>query len=229
MRLNQKEKEIGSYIGRLLREYFGKGPGAVFAMVADPYITIYIKDFLTPMEHKFLKQDQNFTYVQKNRDMLMETLIPEITAYIRMNIGVDVKEFYYDWNLHTLSGMFVAVCSSDYSNLQNSYLNQELVHEEIVKVSEEAEKVPGEVISYLLNPRTLLIIRKKILVSIEKELISLGNQEILTIAKRKLEKRLLEHHKENFEMYLHARIENAFVAWDFDLDKSGIVFILQPK
>ncbi|WP_409299988.1 DUF2294 domain-containing protein [Peribacillus sp. SCS-155] len=228
MVFNHKEREIGSYIGRLLRENFGKGPGSVYATVAYPFITIYIKDFITPMEQRLLDQGDNIAYVQKIRDMLMETLIPEIKIYIKMRLGVEIKEFYYDWNLHTSSGMFVAVTPENHTSLSAFYQNQENVHHEIISMSEEAQKTPGKICSYLLNPRTLLIIRKKILIRIEMELISLGYNETLTIAKRRLEKKLLHSHKENLEIYLGARVENFFVAWNFEEDKSGIVIILQP-
>ncbi|WP_456271066.1 hypothetical protein [Bacillus sp. AK031] len=35
-------------------------------------------------------------YVQKIRDMLMEKLIDDIKAYVHMNTGLAINEFYYD-------------------------------------------------------------------------------------------------------------------------------------
>ncbi|WP_026696129.1 DUF2294 domain-containing protein [Peribacillus kribbensis] len=229
MIIRSREKELGSYIGRLLRENFGKGPGSVYATIAKPYITIYIKDFLTPVESRLMNRDQD-TYVQKIRDMLMETLIEDIKAYISEHFGLKLKEFYYDWNLSTQSGMFIGIGEENTPNDSDySYTDQDSVHSVISKVSMEAEKSPEKVSSFLINPRTLLIIRDKILVSIEKELISLNFQETLIVAKRKLEKRLLLKHKPAFENYLKAKIENAFVTWDFELDQSSTIFILKPN
>ncbi|PLR94852.1 Na-translocating system protein MpsC family protein [Bacillus sp. T33-2] len=229
MQNHKKEKELGSFVGRLLREHFGKGPGAVFATIANPYVTIYVKDFLTPIENKLINKGQN-TYVEKLRDMLMETLISEIKIFISVNIGMEIKEFYYDWNLESHSGMFVGISTKENVHLPGkTYDNQEEVHTEIILVSEEAEKKPGAVHSYLLNPRTLVIVREKVLISIERELIFLDFQDTLILAKRNLEKRLIHNHKEKFELYLNAQLENAFVMWDFNLDNSVAVFILQPK
>jgi uncharacterized protein YbcI len=228
MDLRKKEIELASYTGMVLREHFGKGPGSVFATISAPYITIYIKEFMTTMENKLIDNDQS-KYVQKIRDMLMEKLIVDIKAYVHMNTGFEIKEFYYDWNLDSHSGIFIGVMPHENYETENcSYDNQDAVHEEIIKVSQKAEKIPGEVSSCMLNPRTIILIRNQILVAIEKELIHLGFPESLTIAKRNLEKRILLEHKDRLESYLNANIENTFVSWDFNLDKSVLVMIIKP-
>lgn len=228
MDLKMKEKQLGSYIGRILREHFGKGPGAVFATISPPYITMYIKDFLSPMENKLMTTQQS-KYVEKIRDMLMHSLTEEIKAYLKMNMEIDLSEFHYDWNLDSHSGMFIGVMENQADEPSSSYKNWEEVHNEIIKVSIEAEKPPGDVCSCMLNPRTLIIVRNKILISVEKEMIQLGFTETLTLAKRNLEKRLLNQHTPQLETYLEAAVENAFVTWNFDLDKSYAVLILKPN
>ncbi|MGO4372323.1 hypothetical protein AB4Z21_16440, partial [Paenibacillus sp. MCAF20] len=66
-----------------------------------------------------------------------------------------------------------------------------------------------------------------ILISIEKELIRLGNEGHLKLAKRNLEKRHL-HNSIRLEPMLNRKINDVFVDWDFHLDKSVIVFALSP-
>lgn len=224
----KEEKALGSYIGRILREHFGKGPGSVFATISHPYITVYIKDFLSPMEHKLMLNGQS-KYVENIRDMVMETLSEEIKAFMKNDLSLDLSEFHYDWNLDSHSGMFMGVTVNEPEDTDCSYKNQEDVHDEVIKVSIKAEKAPGEVYSCMLNPRTLVIVRKKILVAIEKEMISIGFSEALTLAKRNLEKRLLYEHTDSLQTYLDAKLENAFVSWNFDLDNSLMVFILKPN
>lgn len=221
------EKEISSYIGRLLREHFGRGPGSVFVSLSEPFISVYITQFLSPTERTLLNTEQS-TFVQKIRDMLMEPLTNEIRDYIKLQLGKDVQDFYYDWNLDKQTGMFVAVTGDRNVSVLPVYKNQEKVHYEMAEVSKEAEKYPDEIDSYLLNSRTLIIIRRKILVSIEQELIDLGFHEALRIAKRGLEKRLFEKHKPQFEAHLHSKISDYFIDWNFDLDRSSTVLILDP-
>lgn len=226
MALNIKEKELGSYIGKILRDHFGKGPGSVFAAISYPYVTVYIKDFLTPMEHKLLDSEQE-KYVQKIRDMLMETLIEEIKAYIKLNIDIELSEFYYDWNLSTHTGMFAGIASDSKEN-SITYLNQLDVHDEMIEISIKAQKAPVNVYSCQLNPRTLIVVRSGILTSIEKEIIKIGYPEILVLAKRNLEKGIIDEHKRQLQSLLKADFENTFTSWDFDRDKSVFLFILKP-
>ena len=222
--------ELASYVGKLLRDSFGRGPGSVFVTIDNFIITIYFRNFLSPTENILISQKQQ-TLVQQTRDKLMQNLIPEIKAYVKILSGLVIKEFYYDWSLPNKSGLFVGICSTDENGediIDNDYDGKISIHKEISHISIEAEKEPEEILSYLLNDRTLIVIRKGILVRIEKELIRMGLNETLRIAKRKLEKGLL-HNANRFESILNCRVSDIFVDWDFDLDKSAIVFILNPK
>jgi uncharacterized protein YbcI len=225
------EKKISSYIGRLLREHFGRGPGNVICTVSGSYVVVHISDFLSHMEESLMESDQT-VYVEKTRDLMMETLIKEMTSFIELNVEGYVAEFYYDWKLENKTGMMIAILSSSEEDHPlppiNNYKNSEAVHRDIIQISTEVQKPPEETSSIMLNPRTLLIIRKGIFISLEKELIRLGFQETLKIAKRNVEKRLLFQYKERFEEHLHAELADFFVDWNFDKDKSCILFNLTP-
>ena len=226
------EKNISSYIGRLLREHFGRGPGNVVCTVSGTYVVSHISNFLSPMEKSLMDSEQT-VYVEKTRDLIMETLIKEITSFIELNADGLVKEFYYDWNLEAKTGMMIAILSSSEEEHPlppiNNYENSEAVHKDIIHISTEVQKPPEETYSIMLNPRTLLIVRKGIFISLEKELIRLGFQETLRIAKRNVEKRMLQQHKSRFETFLEADLLDFFVDWNFDEDKSLILFNLTSK
>ncbi|MEH6907246.1 hypothetical protein CN481_01365 [Bacillus sp. AFS006103] len=229
----QVQTELAGYIGRTLRENFGKGPESVFVSYNHSVMTIYLRNFMSPSEMVLLGQHQEIM-IQTTRDLLMQILIPEFKAYIKILTGMEVNEFYYDWGLHNKSGLFVCIGSSTTSaesenENDKTYMfhGKETLHQEINKISLQAEKTPEEVLSYLLNERTLVVIRNGILVPIEKELIRLGNFEALRLAKRNLEKRLL-HNSGNFESILQTKVNDIFVDWDFYRDKSVIVLILSP-
>jgi uncharacterized protein YbcI len=224
------ETELASYIGKLLRDHFGKGPESVFICFCQPIITIYLKNFMSPMEKVLMDQRQEET-IQQTRDILIKTLKPEIRSYVKILTGLEIDEFYYDWSLHNNSGVIVGVGHAALASTIASaehYEGRELIHREIIDISSQAEKAPEQISSYLLNPRTLIVIRKGILVNIEKEFIRVGYEEILRIAKRTLEKKYL-HNNNHFESILKTKIVDVFVDWDFDLDKSIITFILNPS
>ena len=165
MELMLLEKEIGGYIGSLLRENFGRGPGNVFCNFSSPFVTVYITNFLSPMEKSLIGNRQS-VYVQKTRDLMMETLEDEIKNYIEANTQEKVNEFYYDWNLDGKTGMFLLILENKQDFNCQPYMNREFIHQEIIDLSIEAEKAPEKTSSKLLNERTLLIIREGILVSI---------------------------------------------------------------
>jgi uncharacterized protein YbcI len=227
MEVTMLEKEISGYIGKLLRENFGRGPGNVFCTISSPFVSIYITNFLSPMENTLLTNQQS-VYVQKTRDLMMETLEEEIKSYIELNTKDKIKEFYYDWNLDEKSGMFLFIFEEEQPYQIEEYDNKQLVEQETIELSMKIQKAPEETHSKLLNERTLIIARHGILISLEKEFIQLGFQETLKIAKRKLEKKVINQHQASYERYLNAKISDYFVDWNFDKDKSYTLFILKP-
>ncbi|MGO4111131.1 Na-translocating system protein MpsC family protein [Paenibacillus sp. YAF4_2] len=223
------QSEIASYVGRLLRESFGKGPQSIFVSINRPFVVLYLRNFLSPTEKILLDQGQIYT-IQSTRDLLMKSLIPEIKAYLLVLAGMNIQEFYYDWGLHNQSGVMVGIeASEEYGQLhmESVYTGKEQLELEVNTISQQVEKWPGELYSCLINERTLLVIRLGILISIEKELIRIGHEESLRLAKRNLEKSHL-HNNGRFQEFLNAKVIDLFVDWDFHLDKSVIVFILHP-
>ena len=220
------EKEISSYIGRMLRENFGRGPTHVICTISSPFLVVHLADFLSPMEKSLLANQDGDIYVQKNRDLLMETIIKDITSYIEAALSIKVDEFFYDWNLQTSTGMFITTLTKTEINI-NEYPNREKVERELAIVTKHAQKQPEDIYSMLLNKRQLLLVRKGIMVPIEKELLRFGFTEQLTIAKRELEKRLIKKHLKIFEGYLNTHIIDQFTFWNFTKDTSYIIFILQ--
>lgn len=227
MELSFLEKEISGYIGRLLRDNFGRGPGNVFCTISKPFVSIYITNFLSQMENALISNHQS-VYVQKTRDLMMDTLEEEIKSYIELNTQDKIKEFYYDWNLDEKSGMLLYVFENDQPYKFEPYKNKKLIEEETIQFSKEIQKAPEKTDSTLLNDRTMIIARHGILISLEKEFIQLGFQETLKIAKRNLEKRIIHDHKDSYEEYLNATITDYFVDWNFGQDKSYTLFILKP-
>jgi uncharacterized protein YbcI len=221
--------ELSSYISKILRDHFGKGPESVYVSLGKTFIIFYIRNFLSPTEKVLMNQKQEET-VQQTRDLVMHTLIPEIKAYIKIVTGMEIREFYYDWGLHNKSAMFTGICtdstSIDYP-LEEEFTGKTGLINEIINLSAESEKKPEEIYACLLNQRSILVIRNGILVRIEKQLIRQGMREQLKLAKRTLEKGLL-HNNNHFERILDTRVIDIFVDWDFELDKSVIVLVTNP-
>lgn len=223
------QSELASHVGRVLRESFGKGPQSIHVSIQRPFIVFYLRGFISPAEKILLEQDRVFS-IQQTRDLLMRTVIPEIKACTSLITGIHLREFYYDWGMHNHSGILAGIESDEgqFEYQHDNYDGKEEFHEEINHISQMVQKAPEELYSCMINSRTLLVIRNGILVSIEKELIRLGQEEQLKLAKRSLEKRYL-HNNNHFQRILNTKIIDVFVDWDFQLDKSVFVFITNPS
>jgi Uncharacterized conserved protein, COG5609 len=228
MEVKVQQSELSGEIGRLLRKHFGKGPEAVFVTIASPYVIIYLRHFLSPIENMLLEENHTMT-VEEIRDKMMRKLNAQIIGLIHSVTGLPIKEFYYDWSFENGSGLLVGVEEKAEKFFEYNYSNRREIEALVAKISAEAEKHPDVTYSHMLNERTLIVIREGILVKIEEQLIELGFEEALTLAKRKLEKKLLFQEKSVFKHLLQKDITEIFVSWDFILDKSIIVFILSPK
>lgn len=226
----QTQHEIASHIGRLLREAFGKGPQSIYVSINRPFVVIYLRNFLSQTEKILLQHDHLYS-VQHTRNVVMESLIPDIKAYMLLLTGINIQEFYYDWGLHNYSGVFVGIASEEnqvYHGPQEGYVGKKELHLEIERISLLIQKIPDNIQSYLINERTLLVIRTGILINISKELIRLGFEESLKLAERNLEKDHLFNNN-HLQKILKSPIMDIFTVWNFHLDKSVIVFILNPS
>lgn len=216
--------QLSSFTGRLLRERFGKGPESIYASVGKQCIALHIRNFIGPVERFLLnkEEEQAFRYT---RELLMKSLLPELSAYLKEHLSAEVSELFYDWGLHNASGMIVALINQGDANSE-SYAGQEEVHRQINEVSSKVQKEPVFTDSWWLNPRTLIIRREGILIPLEKELINLGYENTLKTTKRKMEKRYLEEDTTIGVMF-GKKLSDIYVDWDFSLDSSVIAYTFE--
>ncbi|MEJ8546276.1 DUF2294 domain-containing protein [Brevibacillus borstelensis] len=222
-----QQTEISSYIGKILRDNFGKGPESIFVSIGHTFITVYIKNFLSPIEHVLLEQGRETT-VNSIRDSLMQKLLPEIKAYINKITEREITEFYYDWNFHRRSGLFLGITSTPFSYnpaFSEHYDGKEALHREIFLHNEQVQRRPESLVSYQLHSRLILLIQQGVFVQIEKELIRLGHEEIVLLAKKNVEKQFLNKNC-HIERVLNKKIIELFVASNASEDKGIIVFSL---
>ncbi|MFB5190251.1 Na-translocating system protein MpsC family protein [Alicyclobacillus fastidiosus] len=225
-----RNQQIANFIGRLLRDHFGKGPESVHVCISRTLMMVYLKNFLSPMERVLMESGRSATVFELRRE-LMSSLIPQIQAYVEIVTGNQLHEFYYDWAFHNKAGMMIGLSVNPFSEsdpYEEMYEGKLPLEQEIVEISRQAQKVPEAISSCLLDSRTIVVIRNGILVRIEKELVREGLAPTLRRVKANLEKSLL-HHDNHFESMLGRTVTDIFVDWDFDLDKSVISFVLNPK
>lgn len=223
------QTEIGGFMSTLLRKHFGKGPNSVFVTIAEPFITIHFRGFISPIEKNLLNQNE-WKRVLETRDLMLNELKPQILEELRDITKLDFTELYADWNLPLETGLLLGIMKEKPSGKNWAWQNQKMqkkFHEKIGQVHKKAEREPGRIESYWLNERTILVKRIDILVGIEEALIAEGYTELLKLIKRPLERKLLE--KAELDKVLQRNIVETFLDWNFDEDFGFIVFVLETK
>ncbi|MDT3427627.1 uncharacterized protein YbcI [Paenibacillus forsythiae] len=212
--------QLSSYTGRLLRERFGRGPESVHASIAKQCIALHIRNFIGPVERFLLskEEEQAFRYT---RELLMKSLLPELSSYLKDQLEIEISELFYDWGIHNASGMIVALIKGGEA-FTDKYAKQDEVHNQINEVSSKVQRFPDITTSWWINPRTLIIKREGIMIPLEKELIDLGYENTLKTTKRKMEKRYLE--TTTIAPLLGKELADIYVDWDFTKDKSVIAY-----
>ncbi|MBP2001941.1 uncharacterized protein YbcI [Paenibacillus shirakamiensis] len=224
----QTNQVIASFIGKLLREHFGKGPESVIVSAQDRYATVLLKNFLTSSERVLLSQNQDLI-IHQMRAAIMKNVIPELSEYIRGTTDITPEAIYYDWNLSNKTGMLIIVFPTRNIELASgtTFLGQHELEQEVIRVSEQVQRAPRSIASYELNPRTLLIVRTGVLTELEQELIHMELGDLLKSVKRNLEKGLLVNGV-SAEHALRRPLLECFIDWDYVQDTSMIVLITQP-
>ncbi|WP_022795114.1 Na-translocating system protein MpsC family protein [Marinococcus halotolerans] len=220
------EREIASYTGKLLRERFGKGPETVFTVMKKPFIIIHLQNFLTPMEN-IIMEEENEEEIQDLRENVMNRTLPSIVEHIQEKAQQRLGSFYYDFNIDHQTGIFVGVNKDidDKERSSSSFVGQKKLEEKISEFSTESAGTPKIVSSQMLTKKMILVVREGVLTEVDKELIRLGYDKELKRAKRQVEKRTLWEHR-SFQSVAGQKVKDYFVDWDFENNRSIIVFIL---
>lgn len=221
---HDKVEYISSYISKLLRRNFGKGPQACRTTVTKNHLVTYLRGFLTPMEDILLQKGQN-REVDDVRTVIINHLLDEIKGVIKVTLGVDVEDYYHDWNFPNNSGILIFVLDEEAGQVSKADIDTPRLEAEIGRISFLVQKVPDKIYTYPISPSIYLVERSGILVQIEKALIAKGFERELKFTKDELEKTYF-HRDGRFEDIFNKPVRDIFIDWNFKADKSLMAFIL---
>ncbi|WP_158599057.1 Na-translocating system protein MpsC family protein [Planococcus salinus] len=221
------QTEASDFVSNLLEEYFGERPSSVNVVIEAPFILIHLQGFLMPSEKNLLKRNE-IKRITETRDLLLNTLKPEIQDRLQHITRHEIEGVYADWNLEKETGLFIAVMASDGAKGENYWpaeIDRNALKNKIIETSKKTQKEPDHTELYWLNHNLIVIKRLGIMVDIEKELIKNGVIDELRLAKRPLEHRLMD--SAELKPIVNRDIIELFVDWDFEKDKAYLVLILQ--
>jgi len=218
--------EMVSYVGKLLRDHFGKGPTSIYITLKKPFITIYLREFVAPMERVLIERNET-KRVEETRDLMMEELLPNMKQTLCEIAQVEIDQLYYNWSLENQSGIIFGVMVNEDKTVPPwpDNVDIEAFRKEVDLLTKKGQKTPENTELYWLSERTIIAKRNGIFVRIEKELIKNGYTEELKLTKRPMEKQLVR--EANLEPILNKKIQDVFVDWDFDQDIGYIVLVTE--
>ncbi|WHY01153.1 Na-translocating system protein MpsC family protein [Neobacillus sp. DY30] len=221
----KKEDYISSYISKLLRKKFGRGPQSCQTTVSKKHLVTYIRGFLSPMEDILLEKGQN-KYVDYARNVIITHLLDEIKGVIQVSLDVEVVEYYHDWNFPNNSGVLMFVLDTETEQVYKTDVDIQRVESEVGRISFMVQKVPDKINTYPISPSIYLIERRGILIQIEKALIEKGFENELKYTKDELEKTYF-HRNGRFEDIFNKSVRDIFIDWKLKEDKSMMAIILR--
>lgn len=222
----KKEEYISSYISKLLRKNFGRGPQNCQTIVSKNYLVTYIRGFLSPMEDILLQHGQN-KYVDQARSFIISHLLDEVKGVVQVTLDVEVEDYYHDWNFPNNSGVLIFVLDTEAGQENKTEVDIQKLELEVGRISLLVEKIPDKINIYPISRSIYLIERQGILIQIEKALIEKGFENELRFTKDELEKTYF-HREGQFEDIFHKSVMDIFIDWNFKGDKSMMAFILRP-
>ncbi|WP_243735219.1 DUF2294 domain-containing protein [Paenibacillus turpanensis] len=223
-----KLKHISSYISKLLRRNFGRGPDACYASVGNQFLVVYVRGFLSPMEDILVKKDP--LTVSVARKSIIGSALNELKGVIHLTLDVEVLEFYHDWNFPNNTGMIVALLDRKLEPFEpvtdGPIPDFSMLEEEVARLSALVQKVPDQMEIVPIHSRLYIVVREGILIPIEKALIHRGFEQELLFVKDDLEKTYF-HRDGRFQQYFGRDVLDIFFTWNLARDKSYIGFILK--
>ncbi|WP_462413019.1 Na-translocating system protein MpsC family protein [Neobacillus sp. Marseille-QA0830] len=222
---HNKEEYISSYISKLIRKNFGRGPQTCQTSIGRSHLVACMRGFLTPMESILLQQGMN-KYVDHARREIFNHLLEEIKGAVQVTFGVEVKEYYQDWNFPNNSGIIILVLEGSTGENFKGNIDIQKIESEIARISFMVEKVPDKIITYPISPTIVLIERVGILIQIEKALFEKGFDAELLFTKDELEKKYF-HRDGRFEDIFDKSVLDIFIDWNLKDDKSLMAIILR--
>ncbi|GAE26108.1 hypothetical protein JCM9140_2136 [Halalkalibacter wakoensis JCM 9140] len=225
--LQEQLNHISSYTSKLLRKKFGRGPESCSATLSKHYLLLHIRGFISPMEEVLLQQGKSYD-VDHARTLIIANVLDELKGVVQISFGVDVKEYYHDWNFPNNTGIILLVFEENVAGYEDQFTfdNIKKFEEEVARISALVQKVPNSIETIPLSETVFLVERKGILIAIEKALISKGFEKQLIATKDELEKDYF-HRYSKFNEILSREIQDIFIDWDLHDDKSIMIFKLK--
>lgn len=213
---------LSSKFSKMLKSRFGKGPETCYVVLKENKLYIYISNFITPAEEVLVgsgKVDLATHFRYAVIDAIYGEFIPEASKVL----GVAFDTYFHDWNYNTNKGILIVENSKAKPTPKIDVLFEKDLIRLIERVSSKLQKIPDLFKIVKFNSNICTIECKGVMLPIDRLLYEKGSTNLLLERSRQIKNGFLEH-KPLFEETFNRMIEELFIVWDYDTDRSLIVF-----
>ncbi|MDO3411800.1 hypothetical protein QWJ34_18710 [Saccharibacillus sp. CPCC 101409] len=212
------------YAETLCRSQFGKIPQSVELKV-DKRCIVFVLDGLIAEGDDRLPEDPDELYTHLYI-LLDQFIFPPLRRKVEKELG-KIAYTFIDWKSENNQAMISAFFTPNvYEPVEDIYPGKAELHLQISRITEEVQKEPAAVESFWLDDDTVMVIRRGLLFSLEKQIVKKGFNSALRVSKRELE---LDRFYENLKIsdLFGRKLDAAFLDWAFDDDISLLALKLE--
>ncbi|MEH7237858.1 Na-translocating system protein MpsC family protein [Bacillus sp. JJ1562] len=213
--------QISSYVSKLIKSKFGKGPETCYTSISDQYIIVHIKKFMTKIEYELVRKE-DYTTAGKIRKNIMVDLLDPIQEMLEEICDKPITQLYQDWNFQKNTGVLLAVVKAEQKAEMENSLEFMLLRNEISKQSEFYQYQPNEQNFTKIGELIYIIRSAGYLLPIERILIEKG-MHILEERENKIRKRY-DANIYRFNKIIKKEITDIFMIWNYKNDESYKIF-----
>ncbi|MDQ0230369.1 Na-translocating system protein MpsC family protein [Metabacillus malikii] len=217
----EKITYLNSYISKVLKKNFGKGPATCYSIFADEMMFITIKNFITPVEEVLISKDEEHL-AYKTRDIIFDTIFEEIKDEVKKVLGVTFTTMYYDWSFEENTGILLLKSNGRANPQLASNPGQVKLIQDICY---DIHKTAVHINKIYTSSTIIYVEYTGFMNKIEHILFDNGYSELLIEWNNEL-KKAYKQNKRLFEKCFQTSIDQIYVLHNFEYDTGILVFYL---
>ncbi|MBU8914717.1 DUF2294 domain-containing protein [Bacillus sp. FJAT-29953] len=213
---------VSSSFSRIIKQGVGKGPETCYSVLKENRLYIYIRNFKTPAE-EVLTDKKEYNLVMRYRSSVISALSNELMQEASQLLKISFDSFHQDWNFHTNSGILLLVDNTFNPDVKIDEEFERKLYQTVRMVGSQLHKIPYnlKVVKYTQNICAIESQESKL--PLEYLLLEQGQTDLLLTHTIEIKKGYFKK-KELFEKIFNRSIQDIFLMWDCNHNKSYLIF-----
>ncbi|KAB2331751.1 Na-translocating system protein MpsC family protein [Bacillus mesophilum] len=218
---------LSSTLSKLLKRRFGKGPETCYVNGDGEKLYIFMRNFITPAEEVLLGSKQ-WEIAIHFRTAIIEAVIKEFSSEITKTLDQRYPSFYHDWNYEKNTGMILLVSGKANVEERLPAGTKNRILAMVDKIGSRFHKRAEHLSILKYTPSICIIEADSIMAPLENLVFQMGKMNLLYRYSESVKKGYFEQ-KSSLEVSFNRIIEDIFIMWDYQSDKSLLVFTFRKE